>query len=59
MSRAPRPTETLNEQVRCDLPTRDGRRCGQWGDARLPEGICLDHALAVYRAVRKVVEEAT
>lgn len=56
MSRLGKPTGTLNGLVGCDMPTRDGRRCNKAGDPYLPEGICLDHALAVFRAVRKLID---
>jgi hypothetical protein len=41
----------------CVMLTRDGAACGKPGQAGLPAGICPEHAIAVYRAVAKLVTE--
>ena len=57
VTRPGKPTATLNGLVGCDLPTRDGRRCNKPGHPDLPEGICLEHAIAVYRAMSRMITD--
>lgn len=40
----------------CVMLTRDGDPCGKPGQAGLPVGICPEHAIAVFRAVSRLVE---
>lgn len=41
----------LEVLMTCELPNRDGERCGQSGVLGLPSGICARHAVEVFRAV--------
>lgn len=38
----------------CTCLDRDGQPCGKPGAPRLPIGVCLDHAVAITRAVLKL-----
>lgn len=42
--------------VDCTMLTRDGQPCGKSGEKGLPQGICAEHAIAVFRAVTKLVD---
>ncbi|HEV2784682.1 MAG TPA: hypothetical protein VGX25_35305 [Actinophytocola sp.] len=44
------------EVTECVMLTRQGEPCGKPGEAGLPAGICAEHAVAVFRAVSKLVE---
>ncbi|EHR62644.1 hypothetical protein [Saccharomonospora cyanea] len=41
----------------CTMPTKQGDPCGKPGQVGLPVGICPEHALGVYRAVKQLVDE--
>lgn len=40
----------------CVMLTRQGEPCGKPGEAGLPAGICVEHAIAVFRSVSKLVD---
>jgi hypothetical protein len=43
--------------VPCAMPTRDSEPCGKPGKVGLPAGICPEHAIAIYRAVAKMIAD--
>ncbi|GAA5119072.1 hypothetical protein [Haloechinothrix salitolerans] len=43
----------------CTMLTRDGEPCGKPGDDTLPTGICVEHAIQVFRAVSRIVAAKT
>ncbi|QRP47992.1 hypothetical protein [Amycolatopsis sp. FDAARGOS 1241] len=56
------PTPTRNQveaaTVPCTSLDRDGQPCGKPGQLGLPAGICPEHAIAVYRAVVRLMDKA-
>jgi hypothetical protein len=42
--------------VPCTMITRDGGVCGKQGMVEMPAGICGEHAVAVHRAVARLIE---
>lgn len=42
--------------MRCALPTKDGGVCGKPGSPVLPAGVCAEHAIAIHRAVKALID---
>lgn len=56
MASKPRKASTVDSEItQCQMLTRQGDPCRKTGDATLPAGICVEHAIAVFRAVSKLV----
>lgn len=51
----PTQSQVIAALVPCTMPTRDSRPCGKPGKVGLPAGICAQHAIAVYRAVGRLI----
>lgn len=47
----------LHMLIPCAMPDDNGETCGRPGEDMLPAGICAVHALAVYRALRGLVDD--
>lgn len=53
----PLPTHRKAESafVPCTMLTSQGDPCGKPGQVGLPPGVCAEHAIAVFRAVSKMI----
>ncbi|PXY25161.1 hypothetical protein BAY59_24355 [Prauserella coralliicola] len=55
MNPNPKVTRADSEVTTCVMLTAHGDKCGKPGQLGLPAGICVQHALAVFRAVNKMI----
>jgi hypothetical protein len=51
-----KPTQVIASLVPCVMLTRDGQQCGKDGQEGLPAGVCPEHAVAIFRAVSRMVD---
>lgn len=54
-AKPPKASRVDAEITPCQLLTRQGDPCGKPGQVGLPAGICVEHAIAVFRSVSKLV----
>lgn len=49
-------TQVIASFVACTVLNRQGVECGKPGHIGLPAGVCVEHALQIYRAVAHMID---